>query len=146
MTEPTTDKEWADYLSVVLRRLDTLGERKPKDALSLQKHVDEVREPLGHLIGLLYLRGRHAWNRLSADGYRTAVSDSKNVTGESLGDLLSPQRVEWGRIPIGNAVVLKTDPGWSVPPVCGAEAGWSPLDTENLVFSGTDNEVSPRPR
>ncbi|HEX4228360.1 MAG TPA: hypothetical protein VHZ07_06800 [Bryobacteraceae bacterium] len=53
MTEPTTDKEWADYLSDVLRRLDTLAERKPNDAPSLQKHVDEVRNSLSQLIGYL---------------------------------------------------------------------------------------------
>jgi hypothetical protein len=53
MTEPTTDKEWADYLSDVLRRLDTLAERKRNDALNLQEHVDEVCEPLAHLIGYL---------------------------------------------------------------------------------------------
>jgi hypothetical protein len=54
MTEPTTDKEWADYLSDVLRRLDTLAaERKGEDAPSLKKNVDEVCEPLAHLIGYL---------------------------------------------------------------------------------------------
>jgi hypothetical protein len=54
MTEPTTDKEWADYLSDVLRRLDTLAaERKGDDAPSLKKNVHEVCEPLAHLIGYL---------------------------------------------------------------------------------------------
>jgi hypothetical protein len=53
MTEPTTDKEWADYLSDVLRRLDTLAVRKPNDAPSLQKYVNEASEALAGLIGYL---------------------------------------------------------------------------------------------
>jgi hypothetical protein len=53
MTEPTTDNEWANYLSEVLRRLNTLAERKPKDAPSLQKYVNEASEALAGLIGYL---------------------------------------------------------------------------------------------
>lgn len=53
MTELTTEKEWADYLNNVLRRLDTLVERNRNDAPGLQKHVEEAREALACLIGYL---------------------------------------------------------------------------------------------
>jgi hypothetical protein len=53
MTEPTTDKEWTDYLCDVLRRLDTLAKCKRNDAPSLQKYVDESSEALAALIGYL---------------------------------------------------------------------------------------------
>jgi hypothetical protein len=53
MTEPTTDKEWVDYLSNVLQRLDTLAERKRNDAPSLQKYVAEASEAVAGLVGYL---------------------------------------------------------------------------------------------
>jgi hypothetical protein len=53
MNEQTTDKEWADYLCAVLAQLDKLAERDAENTPSLRKNVDEVREPLGHLIGHL---------------------------------------------------------------------------------------------
>ena len=49
MTEPTTDKEWADYLGEVLRRLDTLaGPRKilTKYGISTVTLPDEPSQPM----------------------------------------------------------------------------------------------------
>jgi len=53
MKKPTTEKEWADYLVEVMHQLDTLALQTLQDAPSLQTHVEEVRKPLGHLIGYL---------------------------------------------------------------------------------------------
>jgi hypothetical protein len=60
MTKPTTGKEWADYLSDVLRRLDTLAEHKRNDAPRLQKCVDESSEALAALIGYFGALGADA--------------------------------------------------------------------------------------
>jgi hypothetical protein len=53
MSEPTTDKEWAAYLSDLLGRLDALAEKRASDAASLPEYVNEVRKPLAQLIGYL---------------------------------------------------------------------------------------------
>jgi hypothetical protein len=52
MTEPTTDKEWADYLCDVLRRLDTLPvKNRGKNAALLQQCVNEACDALAFLLG-----------------------------------------------------------------------------------------------
>ncbi|MFZ0592829.1 MAG: hypothetical protein WAM39_20380 [Bryobacteraceae bacterium] len=52
MTEPTTDKEWADYFAAALRGLDKLAERTPEGS-QLRKRVDEAAESVGLLVGYL---------------------------------------------------------------------------------------------
>lgn len=52
MKEPTTDKEWADYLTDTLRRLEKLAEARTTDAW-LQARVKEGRETLAILVGYL---------------------------------------------------------------------------------------------
>jgi hypothetical protein len=49
-TNPTTDQEWADYLTDVLNRLSDHGERLPTGA-PLRGLIEETCESLGVLAG-----------------------------------------------------------------------------------------------
>jgi hypothetical protein len=54
MNEPVTDREWADYLCVVLSQLDKVAERPAAaDAPDLRAHVDGARDAVARLIGYL---------------------------------------------------------------------------------------------
>lgn len=51
-----TEREWADYLSVVLKQLERLAHQPPKEvvhASHLKKLVEEACEPLARLVGYL---------------------------------------------------------------------------------------------
>jgi hypothetical protein len=52
MIEPTTDKQWAAYLTETLRRLEKLAETRSTDPW-LQARIKETRELLAILIGYL---------------------------------------------------------------------------------------------
>ena len=49
-TSPTTDQEWADYLTDVLNRLSDHGERLPAGA-PLRELIEETCESIGILAG-----------------------------------------------------------------------------------------------
>jgi hypothetical protein len=58
-TNPTTDQEWADYLTDVLNRLSDHGERLPAGT-PLRELIEETCESLGILAG--YFAGGGAEN------------------------------------------------------------------------------------